>query len=96
MTVDNMMMLVSYVILVNDVKSFCNFLTCYIITETDCKDGDVRLADGTGTSGRVEICVSGVWGTVCDNFWGDDDARVVCRKLGFVDECKNCLQKDNS
>ena len=33
---------------------------------------------------------------MCDNSWGDDDARVVCRKLGLVDDRKNCLQKDNS
>ena len=44
----------------------------------------------------MEICVSGVWGTVCDNSWGDDDARVVCRKLELVDECKHCLQNGNS
>ena len=66
------------------------------ITETDCKNGEVRLADGTPTLGRVEICVSGVWGTVCDNFWGDDNARVVCRTLGLVDKCKSCLQNCNS
>lgn len=47
-------------------------------------DGDVRLAEGnTLTEGRVELCRNDVWGTVCSNGMDIEDARVVCRQLGF-------------
>ena len=51
-----------------------------------CCDGSVRLSGGTvSNEGRVELCVSGQWKTVCDNNWSMNEARVVCRQLGYSD-----------
>ena len=48
----------------------------------------MRLAGGTATSGRVEICIGGVWGRVCGIYWDIHDAQVICRRLGLPSTCK--------
>ena len=42
------------------------------------------MGGGTPAHGRVEICKGQVWGTVCDDDWGTNDARVVCRQLSYL------------
>ena len=42
-------------------------------TEEDLKDGRLR--------GRVELCLGGRYGTICEERWNNQDASVVCRQL---------------
>ena len=44
-----------------------------------------------GTSpleGRVEICQNNNYSTVCDDFWDELEARVVCRQLNYMGDGK--------
>ena len=63
-----------------------NLLWC-IFRDFRCCDGAIRLSGvSLANEGRVEICQSGEWKTVCDNNWSKNEARVVCRQLGYSDQ----------
>ena len=56
-----------------------------------CSDGDIRLEGGTvgeiSTSGNIQVCYTGQWGTVCDTDedWDEVDATVACRQLEYAE-----------
>ena len=51
-----------------------------------CQEGSVRLVNGDiEQEGRVEVCIGGLWGSMCVSSWNNPSANgfVVCNQLGF-------------
>lgn len=60
-----------------------------------CEDGSIRLVNGTGRQlyeGRVEVCISNHWGTICDDGWSSNEATAVCQQLGFTNGSAQSLR----
>ena len=56
-----------------------------------CDNSSVRLVDGyTNHDGRVEVCVDGQWGTVCNNNQ-EEIAETICSQLGFAVTGNMCI-----
>ncbi len=62
-------------------------MSVYLLDPADCDNGEVRLVGGDMCNeGRVEVCMNGRWGTVCNNT--PELAGAVCSQLGFSPESK--------
>ena len=47
------------------------------------------------TYGLVEMAYNSSceWRSICDDYWTDEDANVVCGQLGFLPYGKFCIQE---
>ncbi|XP_063406012.1 deleted in malignant brain tumors 1 protein-like [Mytilus trossulus] len=62
---------------------------CFLNCSTE-DEGDLRIRPGYAKNqGRLEIKYRGEWGTVCHNHFGNVDAEVACRQLGY---CSGIMQ----
>jgi deleted-in-malignant-brain-tumors protein 1 len=58
--------------------------SCDVVSSLPPKEGDIRLMCGNKDyEGRVEIFHSREWGTLCDDGWNANNARVICRQLSY-------------
>ena len=61
-----------------------------LATSGESTTADIRLIPANGTnqtgvvsSGRLEVFHNQSWGTVCSRNFGESDAVMACRQLGF-------------
>ena len=44
----------------------------------------IRLQEGSySNQGRAEVYCNGQWGTICDDGFSSNEAKIVCRQLGY-------------
>ena len=64
---------------------------CTVLTGSQCVENSIRLVgELSQNQGFVVICLGGSWGKVCGRMWWDvafeEEAKVICRQLGFSSE----------
>lgn len=69
--------------------AFLHFLAAtskilFFSLDAACTQHDIRLSNGpSAREGRIEYCYNNQWGTVCDDLFGTNDAKVVCNQLNY-------------
>ena len=59
-------------------------LTVIDTVPDNCTHGAVKLVGGNSQyEGNVEVCINGIWATICDIGWNTNDARVACGNAGY-------------
>ncbi len=60
----------------------------------NCTDGDIKLSGGsTPYEGTVLVCMNNAWGTVCDDYWGPEEAQVVCNAMDYSAQGNKDLER---
>ena len=64
--------------------TFYLLITLPLAPSTQCTHGSARLVGGRiEQEGRVEVCINGVWGSVCRAQLKISDVYVLCSQLGY-------------
>ena len=68
---------------------------CSVSTGQQCTNGDIRVPtiESSFRAGRISVCINQEWRAVCDTGWGIQEARVVCRQLGFTTQGTPCWSR---
>jgi len=66
---------------------YCALKQYMSVVNADVRSVAVRLASNSGNrphnAGRLEVFHNGIWGTVCNWDFDDNNAKVACYMLGF-------------
>ena len=58
-----------------------------LLLNLDCTDGETRIVNDISNemfAGKIELCINGQWGSICDDGWSYNEAHVVCSQFGYT------------
>ena len=60
-----------------------------------CEHGSLRLEGGVASNkGQLEICINNMWGTICNDSFDNNAAKVACTQMGYeIDEGQSRKRK---